>query len=128
MQIMSILFFNLELLEAKSQCDPTLMLSMIKAHFDKKLIPKNNRDKTVLKSLVGNSYLLNVEPLFSDSADIVYKAQYIRLAGRRDYTAFKFYAHKHLDLTFFSDLDLDAIKHNPLLKITDNKIYFKYEN
>ncbi|MFY8211572.1 MAG: hypothetical protein ACOVLB_02725 [Candidatus Nanopelagicus sp.] len=120
-------FFNLELLEAESQCDPKLMLSMLERHFYKKLIPKNRREQSY-KNLSGHSFLLNVAPLFKDTVDIAYKVQYIRLAGRRDYSLYKFYKATYLDLSFFKDIDLELIKHNPLLKIDSNKIYFKYES
>ena len=120
-------FFNLELLEAESQCDPKLMLSMLERHFYKKLIPKNRREQSY-KNLSGHSFLLNVAPLFQDTVDIAYKVQYIRLAGRRDYSLYKFYKATYLDLSFFKDIDLELIKHNPLLKIDSNKIYFKYES
>lgn len=122
------LFFNLELLEAVSGCEPKLMLSMLEQHFYKKLIPKNRYDLSTRKNLTGHSFLLNAEPLFSDTCDIAYKVQYIRLAGRRDYSLYKLYKAVYLDLSYFKDIDLDAIKHNPLLDINTNKIYFKYEN
>lgn len=122
------LFFNLELLEAESQCDPKAMILLLERHFGKKLIPKNHRERTSYKNLSGHSFLLNADLLFRDNADIAYKAQYIRLAGRRDYSLYKFYKVTYLDLSFFRDIDLDLIKHNPLLKIDSNKIYFKYES
>jgi hypothetical protein len=122
------LFFNLELLETESGCDPKLMLSMLERHFTKKLIPKNHYELNNFKNLVGHSFLLNAKPLFSDTSDIAYKAQYIRLAGRRDYSLYKLYKVIYLDLSYFKDIDLDTIKHNPLLLIQQNKIHFKYEN
>ena len=122
------LFFNLEILEAESQCDPKLMLSILERHSGKKLIPKNNRDKITSRNLAGHSFLLDAASLFSDTSDIAYKAQYIRLAGRRDYSLYKLYRATYLDLSYFKDIDLQAIQHNPLLTITQNKIYFKYES
>lgn len=122
------LFFNLELLEAESQCDPKLMLNMLERHFGKKLIPKNNRDRINYRNLAGHSYLLNADQLFSDSTDIAYKAQYVRLAGRRDYSLYKLYGVTYLDLSYFKDIDTNLLKNNPLLNITQNKIYFKYES
>jgi hypothetical protein len=122
------LFFNLDLLETETNCDPKLMLSTLERHFSGKLIPKNSRDRVIAQNLVGHSFILNAASLFSDTCDIAYKAQYIRLAGRRDYSLYKLYRVTYLDLSFFKDIDLDAIKHNPLLTITNNKIYFKYEN
>lgn len=122
------LFFNLELLEAESQCDPKLMLSMLERYSSKRLIPKNNRDTNSYRNLAGHSFLLDATSLFQDSTDIAYKAQYVRLAGRRDYSLYKLYGVTYLDLSYYKDINLDLIKHNPLLKITDNKIYFKYES
>lgn len=120
-------YFNLQLLETESKCDPKLMLSMLERHFGKKLIPKNKHDRLVYKNLAGYSFLLSVVPLFNDSADDAHKAQYIRLAGRRDYNLYKLYKITYLDLSYFKDIDLDLIKNNPLLDINNNKIYFKYE-
>lgn len=122
------LFFNLELLEAESDCDPKLMLSMLERHFSKKIIPKNIHDRISYRNLAGHSFLLDVQSLFDDTSDIAFKAQYIRLAGRRDYSTYKTYKATYLDLSYFKDIDLDVIKHNPLLNIKNNKIYFKYEN
>lgn len=122
------LFFNLELLETETNCDPKLMLPMLERHFTGKLIPKNSRDRVITRNLAGHSFLLDAASLFSDTCDIAHKAQYIRLAGRRDYSLYKLYRVTYLDLSYFKDIDLDAIKHNPLLTITDNKIYFKYED
>lgn len=122
------LFFNLELLEAESHCDPKLMLSMLERHSGKRLIPKNKRDTNNYRNLAGHSFLLDANSLFQDPSDIAHKTQYIRLAGRRDYSLYKLYKVIYLDLSYYKDIDLNLIKHNPLLKITDNKIYFKYES
>ena len=122
------LFFNLELLETETNCDPKLMLSTLERHFSGKLMPKNRHDRVITQNLVGHSFILNAASLFSDPSDIAYKAQYIRLAGRRDYSLYKLYRVTYLDLSFFKDIDLDAIKHNPLLNIQQNKIHFKYED
>lgn len=122
------LFFNLELLETESLCEPKLMLVLLEKHFNKKLIPKNSRELARYKNLAGHSFLLNPKPLFEDTADIAHKAQYIRLAGRRDYGLYKLYKLTYLDLSFFMEINLDLIKHNPLLELTSNKIHFKYES
>lgn len=124
------LFFNLQTLESKTQLEPKKLVETLKLHFQKKTIPKNA--KTLVKplnNLVGNSFLLNAAPLFADkTTDINYIAQYIRLAGRRDYVLYKLYGQKFLDLSYFLDIDISSIKHNPLLTITENKIHFKYED
>lgn len=126
---MKTLLFNLSLLESESQCDSKTLVELLRLHYNKKTIPRNFRSRKPLKNLLGTSFLLNPASLFNDkSTDVIFKAQYIRLAGRRDYANYKYYGHKHLDLSFFLDIDIDAIKHNPLLTITENKVYFKYED
>lgn len=122
-------FFNLETLERETQCDPVQMVELLRLHWLKKPIPKNNRSKfKPLSNLFGNSFLIGASEFFKDkTTDVIFKSQYIQLAGRRDYSAYKFYGTTYLDLSYFADLDLLKIKHNPLLTITENKIYFKYE-
>ncbi len=123
------LFFNLDKLESRTKNNPKLLVEILHLHFLNKTIPKNARSKAKpLLNLGGSSFILNAEPLFADTiTDIIYKAQYIILAGRRDYTIYFLYGSKYLDLSFFLDIDINSIKHNPLLNIKDNKIYFKYE-
>lgn len=123
------LLFNLNVLEQETQCDPEKLVKILELHFKKKTIPKNRYSKTKpLANLVGNSFLLNAASLFNDkTTDVAYKAQYIRLAGRRDYYQYKYYNITYLDLSYYSDINLNALKNNPLLTITENKIYFKYE-
>lgn len=122
------LLFNLNLLESETLCDAKNLVELLRLHYCKKTIPKSSRSKKPIRNLLGNSFLLNPAPLFNDkSTDVIFKAQYIRLAGRRDYANYKYYGTKYLDLSFFQDIDLEAIKHNPLLTIKENKIYFKFE-
>jgi len=123
------LFFDLQTLETKTRNDSKKLVETLRLHYLKKIAPKNVRDLVKpLNNLVGTSFLLNAKALFEDkTTDIIYKAQYIRLAGRRDYLLYKLYGYKHLDLSYFLDINVNIIKHNPLLTITENKIYFKYE-
>jgi len=117
------------LLESTTQCDSTKLVEILRLHFIRKSIPKNQYSKIKpIFNLKGNSFLINPAALFTDTTtDIVHKAQYIRLAGRRNYAIYKHYGYTYLDLSYYSDIDLNAIKSNPLLKITENKINFKYE-
>ena len=76
----------------------------------------------------GSSYLLKPAQLFFDqNSDILFKSQYIQLAGRRSYQQYKDLGYTYLDLSYYPDLNLEAIKYNPLLITKNNKIYFKYE-
>lgn len=124
------LFFNLQTLEAKTKNNPKLLVETLQLHFLNKTLPRNALAKAKPLNGIsgGTSYLLNAAPLFADkSTDIIYKAQYIKLAGRRDYLQYKLYSDNTLDLSYFLDINIDYIKHNPLLTITNNKIKFKYE-
>ncbi len=79
-------------------------------------------------SLVGHSYLLNPKEFFEDkSTDIIFRVQYLKLAGMRDYGLYKQYKYTGLQTSFFPDLAYDNIKHNPLLIIKPTEILFKYE-
>lgn len=117
-------FFNIENLEKAAVEEPRRFIELLKRHYYKRL--QKPSDKV---NLVGTSFIINPEPLFMPSnIDVYYIVQYIRLAARRDYTMYKQYKITSLPLSYFPDIDLDNIKHNPLLKITEDNIFFKYEN
>lgn len=122
------IFFNLQTLEAQSCNDSNKFMAMLEYHYSKKLPSKYSKYKPSKVSLSGNSYLLNPVDLFNDkSTDILYKLQYVKLAGRREYSLYKLYKSKSLQLSYYPDIIYDAIKHNPLLEITQSEILFKYE-
>ena len=76
-------------------------------------------------SLHGDSFIDFTERLFSAEVDVNYKVQFIILAAKRDFLFCRLYGVTYLDLTFFPDLNLDKIKHNPLMRIDGNKLIFK---
>lgn len=123
------LFFNVKTLEEKTSCDPIYMVKALQYWYNKECIPKRSNSKyKPLGNLAGYSFLLNPAKFFNDkTTDIIWKAQVIRLAGRRDYAYYSMYGHKFLDLSFFPDIDIKTIQSNPLIVIKDNKIHFKYE-
>jgi hypothetical protein len=87
-----------------------------------------NHCRILNPKIIGSNFLLNPNEFFLDrSIDILYKAQYIELAGRRSYQQYTDLGYKHLDLTYYPDLNKNAIKYNPIITIENNKIYFKYE-
>ena len=123
------LFFNLETLEAQSCNSSEQFLSMLEFHYTKRL-PANRftKIKPSKVSLAGHSFLLNPLDFFKDkSTDTAFRIQYIKLAARRDYNLYKQYGYKALQTSYFPDIKYDAIKYNPLLKITPTEISFKYE-
>ncbi len=123
------LFFNLSKLEAFSKGDTTTFLSTLYFHWNKAApLRKSNMQYRTKESLVGHSFLINPEAFFKDQyTDPIYRVQYIKLAGRRDYNLFKQYKYLGLQTSFYPDLAVDNIKHNPLLEINKTEILFKYE-
>ncbi len=126
---MATLFFNVKILEENTACNPQYMITALWHWYKKNTIPKRANEKyKPIKNLAGYSYLLHPDRFFKDkTTDIIWKAQVIRLAGRRDYSLYKMYGFKFLDLSYFPDIDINAIESNPLITIKENKIYFKYE-
>lgn len=122
------LFFNLQTLETQSLNDANKFMAMLEYHYSKRLPSKYSKYLPSKVQLNGSSYILNPLALFNDkSTDILYKLQYIKLAGRRDYSLYKLYKYKALQLSYYPDIIYDTIKHNPLLIITQTEITFKYE-
>ncbi len=127
---MQILIFDLSNLERYTKDDPEYLVVALYKYFKGVKVPYSSKDKfPPVKGLEnGSSFVVNPEAFFNNKVtDIVYKAQYIKLAGRRDYTLFKALGIKSLDLSMYPDIDLSKIKSNPLLKIANNCIKFKFE-
>ena len=123
------LFFNLENLEKEAGGNSSKFLALLEYHYTGS-IPSHKRStfKPSKLSLRGTSYILNPGPLFNNQeTDIDYIVQYIILCGRRDWGLYKFHGVKSLDLSYYPDLDLTKIKSNPLLKVVNKNIHFKYE-
>ncbi len=123
------LFFNLSLLEQEAENNDEKFLKLLKYHHEKTIVvPKKEKYKPLTKSLAGNSFILNPNPvLYSTDRKLSDIVQYIKLAGRRDLLLYRTYKIKYLDLSFFPDLNIQNIKNNPLLTITNKQIKFKHE-
>ncbi len=121
-------FFNLKTLEEASCNDSNAFMLRLWYHYTKALPKTQQHRRFTNVDLKGDSFLLNPSPIFEDrNTDILFKVQYIKLAGRRDYHLYKQYKYKRLDTSYFPDLAYDSIKHNPLLEITTKEIIFKLE-
>lgn len=122
------IFFNLQTLENEAGSDSNKFVALLEYHYSKRVPYKYSKYKPSKVPLNGSSYLLNPVDLFSDkSTDVLYKVQYIKLAARRDYSLYKLYKYKALQLSYYPDIVYDTIKTNPLLNITQSEILFKYE-
>lgn len=122
------LFFNIEVLELQSGSDPNKFMALLEYHYSKRLPNRYSKYRPSTVSLAGHSFLLNPSSLFLDDyTDILYRIQYVKLAARRDWNLYKQYKYRALQTSFFPDINYDAIKQNPLLKITQSEIHFKYE-
>ena len=120
-------FFNLENLEKDSCNNSEKFVTLLKNFYTGKLPRKYDKYKSRVR-LTGSSFLLNPAPLFKSKVDIAYIVQYIKLAARRDYTLYKHYKVTSLQLSYYPDINLVAIKTNPLLSITGSEIHFLYED
>lgn len=122
------LFFDLKTLETEAACDSYKFIALLEYHY-KGSIPssKKSKYKPSKQSLHGTSFILNPEPIFTLLLDINYLIQYVKLCGYRDYAAYKLYGVISLDTSYFPDLQIHKIKTNPLLKIVNNQIQFKFE-
>lgn len=116
-------FFNLENLEKDSCNNPEKFVTLLKNFYTGKSSRKHGK-----LNLAGRSFLLNPDSLFKSKTDTAYIVQYIKLAARRDYTLYKHYKVTSLQLSYYPDIDLVAIKTNPLLSITGSEIHFLYED
>lgn len=122
------LFYNLAKLQQYADGNSLVLVKELERYY----LHKNNKLKGYYLpkySLVGgSSFLINPASLFNDRSTLdVFKAQYIILAGKRDYNIYKEYTVNTLDLSYFPDLQLEKLKNNPLLDITQQHIKFKYE-
>ena len=125
------LFFNINVLEKETDGDLDYLIVALEKWYKKETIPKNARQKykPLKKSLLGSSFLLNPSEFFKDkNTDVIFRAQYLKLAARRDYTLYKLYGLRTLDLSFFPNINLKLIEANPLISIKYNHLHFKYED
>jgi hypothetical protein len=125
------LFFNIDVLEKETDSDSQYLIVALERWYKKHTIPINARQKykPLKKSLSGSSFLLNPDKFFKDrNTDVIFRAQYLKLAARRDYTLYKLYGLRTLDLSFFPNINLQLIEANPLLSIIKNNLHFKYED
>lgn len=121
-------FFNLENLEKESCNNSTTFMSILDTIYYKKLPNRRKGIKPIKLNMHGSSFILNLEPLLKLSdIDTIYIVQYIKLCAKRDYNMYKMFGVKTLDLSYYPDINLSAIKSNPLLQITKSEIHFKYE-
>lgn len=119
------MLFNIAELIKQSKGDPDLMLKMLE-NFYYKRIPKNSYDSRNFSkvSLAGKSFIEHPQRLFNSKVSNKYKAQYLILAAKRDKLLYDQYGVDYLDLSFYPDLNLAAIKTNPLLTVSNNKLHF----
>lgn len=123
------LFFDLCILEQECGSNDEKFIKLLTYHYQKTtVVPKKEKYKPLTKSLAGNSFILNPGPvLYNTDHELSDIVQYIKLAGRRDLLLYRMYKVVYLDLSYFPDLNLQNIKNNPLITITNKQIKFKFE-
>jgi hypothetical protein len=78
-----IFFFNLSILESKTNLNPEYLVEALKKAWQGRTLPKNIKEKykPIPQVIPGTSFLVNPRAVFLDrTTKIVHKAQYIRLA------------------------------------------------
>jgi hypothetical protein len=124
------LFFNFNILVKDTLGDPEYMVEALRKFYLGIAIPKTKHEKykPLPRLRAGSSFLLKPNLFFNNTGiDSVYRAQYIRLAALRNYSLYKTYGIKSVDLTLYPDIDLNNIKSNPLLIIANKQIKFIHE-
>lgn len=79
------------------------------------------------KIMNKTSFLIHPNRLVVSTSNIDYKLQYLALASYRDYTLYRLYKDASLPISFFPEFDIDKLKTNNTLIISDTSIKFKYE-
>ena len=122
------IFYNYSEISKCVGTDYTAFMQILRYRHTKVIDKKYRNLLSKIKSKgAGHSFLLNPLPLIDDNTDILYKMQYVSLASMRDYTLYSFYGIKALPMSYFPHIDISKIKHNPLLVVRNNNIYFRYE-
>lgn len=123
------LFFNLKVFEDLACKEPTRAVRLLRKVYEGSLATNDKDHKYIRLLKSGNSYISNPRDLFNNinRYDVIHLIQYICLAGRRDYFLFKQYGSARLQLEYYPDINITEIENNPLLKISNNQLIFKYE-
>lgn len=117
------LFFNWRNLVEESKGNPVKLVEVLQQYKNKRILKPG-----LTKKLKGTSFLIAPDAVLNDkTTDILYIYQYIALAAKRDYTLYSLYGLKSLQLSYYTDINLDSIRTNPLLSVTKTEIHFKYE-
>lgn len=124
-----ITFFDFNSIKKEAKDSSKKFITILDVLHNKKLPNLRTGVPHVRSKLSGSSFILNLSKLLENckNYDPDHVVQYIELCSKRDYLLYKAYGIKELDLSFYPDIKLEVIKHNPLLHIVKNKIYFKYE-
>lgn len=96
-----------------------------------KELPRNRFDPMYdyyYSDFSGDNYILNLKELLDNAFRYSNKeiAQYVAIASYRNYAHYELTGDASLDL-LHSPAEQDTINKNRLLRIIDDKVYFKYE-
>ncbi len=122
-------FFNLQNLEKESCDNATKFIAILDTLYYKKLPSKRKGIKPIKLDMRGSSFILNLKPILDlkKQIDPIYIVQYVKLCALRDYTLYKLYNIKSVQLSYYPDINIESIKTNPLITITKSEIHLNYE-
>jgi len=121
------IFFDFNKLSKEAKGDITYTYKAFELFCKKKRFAKNINDRNPPINIPGSSFILNPQPLLDSKHDVLWKLQYIQLASLRNYTDYKLFNSRVLDLGLYPEVNISMIKQNPLLKVENNNLIFKFE-
>lgn len=95
--------------------------------------PANRNNAKKVEAMVklpypkGPCFLKNPEPLFKEQHDPNHVYIYLELASKRNLFDYSMRGSLFLPIELIPEYLMGLIEHNPLLKIENDKLYFKYE-
>ena len=120
-------FFDLATFEKLCQENILYALNVLDKASRKRIGKTDKETKDIQKLSQGSSFILNIHSLINVKANTIDKAQYVKLAGRRDYFLYKQTGLKDLLISYYPDVHYNNLKYNQLLSINNETIKFKFE-
>ena len=123
-----LLLFDLHKLETLAQTNDTKFVWLLEKWYKTRdTIPRIGDKYKLLEPIHGSSFLINPDNLFKSNVDIIYKAQAIKLAARRDIVLYRLYNSTSILKSYYADLNISMLQSNPLLTITETEIIINTE-
>lgn len=95
--------------------------------FLKRKVPEIVKRAVKLPYPSGPCYILNIHEALENTTDPNHLYVYLELASKRNKFDYAIRGVKYLPCIMVEDYLLEWVERNPMLKVENNNIYFKYE-